>query len=235
VGLTACAALALAVWGTSPYAGYLHHEYAPATAGGQIAAAVLFPVGWMLMCAAMMLPTAAPLLRAFDAVIAQRADKLALRACVVAGFLAVWVATGSLFRVTDLGVHAAVDASAWIAARTQWLGASALLLAGAFEVSPLKRRCLVACRTPRSFVVQHWHGRAPRGDALRIGLGYGASCVGCCWALMFVMFAVGMANLAWMLGLAAVMAFEKAAGGGVRIIPVVAAALVAAALLAGLA
>src|SRR5205085_364555 len=75
--------------------------------------------------------------------------------------------------------------------------------------SSLKYRCLDKCQTPLSFVITHWRGRAPRWQAFRLGAAHGLFCVGCCWALMLLMFAFGMGSLGWMLLLAAVMAIEK--------------------------
>jgi predicted metal-binding membrane protein len=84
-----------------------------------------------------------------------------------------------------------------------------LALAGAFQFSRLKHHCLTRCRTPFSFVVSRWHGIAPRRESLWIGLAHGAFCVGCCWALMLLMFVVGTGSVGWMLALGAVMALEK--------------------------
>jgi len=84
-----------------------------------------------------------------------------------------------------------------------------LLLAGAYQFTPLKYRCLEKCRSPLSFVIEHWQGRNHRQQAFRLGFDHGLFCVGCCWALMLLMFVVGTTNLGWMLILAAVMALEK--------------------------
>jgi predicted metal-binding membrane protein len=210
-GLAALALAALLAWGASPYARYLSHAYEPASVGGQAVALSLFLGGWLLMTTALMLPAASELLRLFDRAMRARppAERLRLRLLVVAGFLSVWLLVGYLFRTADIGVHAAVDAIGWLAARPALVGASALAIAGAFQFSALKHRCLTACRTPRAFIVGGWGGMRPHADALRIGIAYGRSCVGCCWALMLVMFGVGTANLALMFALAAVTAAER--------------------------
>ncbi len=211
LALAALALVALAAWGASPYARYLSHRYEPPSAAGQAGAIALFLGGWLLMTTAMMLPTATGLLGAFDRLTAARParERLALRLTLIAGFLSVWLAIGYLFRAGDVLVHGVVDSVGWLGARPQLIAAAALALAGGFQFSPLKHRCLTACRTPRSFVVGGWRGGRPRADALRIGLAYGRSCAGCCWALMVVMFAVGSANFALMLALAAVMTAER--------------------------
>jgi predicted metal-binding membrane protein len=208
-GLAGLALVALLTLGASPYAQYLDHAYQPAGAAGQAGAVGLYVVGWLLMTAAMMLPTTTGMVRAFDRVTRTRPDALRLRLALVAGFLGVWLLVGYGFRAADIVVHAGVDSIGWLAARPSLVGAAALALAGAYQFSALKHRCLTACRSPRSFILRGWTGRRPRADALRIGAAYGRSCVGCCWALMLVMFGVGMANVAWMLALAAVMAAER--------------------------
>ncbi len=92
-----------------------------------------------------------------------------------------------------------------------------MLLAGAFQFTPLKYRCLDKCRTPLGFIMQHWRGRRERSHAFALGVQHGAFCVGCCWALMFLMFAVGTGNVGWMLVLGAVMAIEKNVRWGRRL------------------
>src|SRR5215211_2139129 len=109
-GVALSALLAVVVWGASPYARYLHHENQPSSAAGQAEALGLFLVGWTLMMAAMMLPSAARLLAAFEQVTLRRAARAWLRALVVAGFLGTWLVVGYAFRAGDTAVHAAVDA-----------------------------------------------------------------------------------------------------------------------------
>src|SRR5262249_47301353 len=84
-----------------------------------------------------------------------------------------------------------------------------LLLAGSFQFSRLKYRCLDKCRAPLSFVMQYWRGRHDRRNAFLLGVHHGIFCVGCCWAIMLLMFAVGVGNVAWMLILGAGLAVEK--------------------------
>jgi predicted metal-binding membrane protein len=229
VGLVACAWLALLLWGASPYAQYLGHNARP---GGGPAVAVggvaLFLVGWVLMIVAMMLPTATKLLSDFGRVTQARPERARLQTFLVAGFVAVWVAVGSAFQVGDNAVHAAVRAIGFLDAHDQLVAAAVLVGAGIYQFTPLKHRCLTACRAPRGFIFRHWRGGRPEADALRIGMAYGVSCVGCCWSLMLVLFALGMANLAGMLGVGAVMAAEKGAAHGPRLAAPLGAALIAA-------
>jgi predicted metal-binding membrane protein len=226
-GLVVAAWLALWRWGASPYAHYLDHGQRPSDPDGWTTLA-LFLAGWTLMVVAMMLPTATALLQAFGAVVRRRPGRGWLQAAMTVGFVASWLLVGYLFRAADLGVHRLVASVGWLQARPQLLGGATLVLAGLYQLSPLKYRCLVACRSPRSFIYRHWQGRRPAGDALRIGMAYGWSCVGCCWALMLVMFALGLSSLLWMLGLGVVMAAEKTTRAGLRLAVPVGGLLVAA-------
>jgi predicted metal-binding membrane protein len=228
LAVAAAAGGALVAWGASPYARLLDHGHQPSGAGAQAVGVVAFVAAWMLMIAATMLPTAAGLLRAVGRLTEERADRRRVAALVALGFLMTWAAVGYAFRAGDVLVHAAVDSVGWLDARPQLVAAGALVVAGAFQFSELKHRCLVACRSPASFLHRHWHGRHPGRDAVRVGVAYGSSCVGCCWALMLVMFGLGMVSLGWMLILAAVMAAEKTTRFGARLSKPVGIALLAA-------
>jgi predicted metal-binding membrane protein len=106
-------------------------------------------------------------------------------------------------------LHLALDRSAWLAEHAWALGGVTLLLAGAYQFTPLKYHCLEKCRSPFSFITQHWRGRDEQGQAFLLGIHHGLFCVGCCWTLMLVMFAVGVGNFGWMLVLGSVMSIEK--------------------------
>lgn len=212
--------LALWAWAATPWGRYLDHGdwtlEGPAAAwcralpaGTLLVPALLYAAAWVLMTAAMMLPSTWPLLSAFDRVLAARPDRGRLLALLGLGYVAVWAGAGLIVH----GLHAAlltgVAALPALARRGELIGAGVLVLAGAFQFSALKQRCLEQCRTPMSFVISHWRGRAPARDALRLGAHHGLFCVGCCWALMLLMFLVGAGSLGWMLLLAALMAVEK--------------------------
>lgn len=212
--LAVLAWLALWLWSQSPYGRYLDHaELAHLTFGVGLTdvamQASFYVAGWVLMVIAMMLPTTLPLIEIFGRLTAARDDRRLLITLLVVGYLTVWLAFGIVAHVFDWALHRLVDHVAWLAANEWIFGAGPLLLAGAFQFSALKYRCLDKCRSPLSFVMSHWRGRAERRQAFRLGVAHGAFCVGCCWALMLLMFAVGMGNLGWMLLLAAVMATEK--------------------------
>jgi predicted metal-binding membrane protein len=166
---------------------------------------------WLLMSVAMMLPSTFPLIRVFLTITGASAALLVLL-CV--GYLAVWTLFGAVALLVDAGLHRLVEGSAWLAVRPERLPGALLLGAGLFQFSSLKYSCLRQCRSPIGFVIQHWRGASRALRALRVGALHGVYCVGCCWALMLVMFAVGGAQVGWMLALAAIMFVEKAVTWG---------------------
>ncbi len=218
--LAAMSWAALWLWSLSPWGRYLEHGgWGDAGAiaalcrvvpqGDIIVPASLHAIAWVLMIAAMMLPTTLPLLLIFRRITQARPDAGRLAALVVLGFFAAWFAFGVVAHFADSMLRAHVADSAWFAVHGWIVGAAILVGAGLFQFSALKYRCLERCHTPFAFVASRWHGRAPMRGAFRLGVDHGAFCVGCCWALMLVMFVVGAGSLGWMLALAAVMAAEK--------------------------
>jgi predicted metal-binding membrane protein len=209
VGLLVAVALGSAVVLSLPaVAGSLGHERPIAGASG-LTTLALFLVAWTLMMLAMMLPSSSALLAAVGRLAADRRRAAGLQLATSASYLAIWLAIGYLFRAGEMAAHTVLGHLAWVEAHEGAVGASVLLLAGAFQFTDLKRRCLTACRTPTSFVYRYWRGGNPAADAARIGTAYGLSCVGCCWALMLVMFAFGVTSALGMLAFGAVMAVEK--------------------------
>jgi len=180
---------------------------------------------WLVMIGAMMLPSVVPLVRLFIPVSARAPNAALARAAFFAGYLAVWMAFASVALAGDRGVHALVEGWAWLGARPELVLGTTLALAGAFQFSPLKNRCLTVCRNPAAFLWQHYR-RGPSGGWL-IGVRHGVSCLGCCWALMLVMFATGIGSLAWMVALTAVMVVEKTSRRGARLVAPVGVALIA--------
>ena len=218
--LIASAWLALSLWAASPYGRYLDHGnwsdigLAAAIcralpAGDVLLPAVLYAGGWLLMTTAMMLPTTLPLLRRFERLTSARSDRHSLVLLLIAGYLLVWSAFGIAAHLLDAALHLIVRQSDWLVANGWILGAVVLVTAGGFQFSRHKYRCLDQCRSPLGFIMRHWRGRRPDWDALRLGAHHGAFCVGCCWAIMLLMFVVGTGNVGWMLGLGAIMAVEK--------------------------
>jgi predicted metal-binding membrane protein len=218
--LVALAWLSLWAWARSPYGRYLEHgdwtASGPAAflcrivpGGDMVVPMLLYAAAWILMTTAMMLPTALPLFDAFDRLTSGRRDHNRLLALLGLGYMAAWGAFGLAAHALHgmlLSLLAGLPALAW----NGWMiGAAIIALAGAFQFSRLKYRCLEKCRTPMSFVMQRWRGHAQGWHAFALGAQHGLFCVGCCWALMLLMFALGAGSLGWMLLLAAVMAIEK--------------------------
>jgi predicted metal-binding membrane protein len=207
VGLAWCA---LWIWDRSPYGRYLGHgQIGDLGSGSLILPVVLYLAGWTLMIVAMMLPTILPLLEIFRRLTARHRHQWQLLGLLIVGYLGVWLGFGIVAHGADWVVHEMVERSTWLEANAWAIGAGTLLLAGAFQFSRLKYRCLDKCRAPLGFVTEYWRGRHERQNALLLGVHHGLFCVGCCWALMLLMFAVGVGNVAWMFALGAVMAAEK--------------------------
>ena len=244
--LVAAAWLSLWLWGQSPYSRYLDHgAWAEVGVSGSLCRALpgaeytlsltLVVAGWVIMLAAMMLPTTLPLLDMFRRLTARRADRRRLMALVITGYLAVWSIFGFAAHIADWSLALAVRQSDWLIANGWAMGAAILAIAGLYQFSALKYRCLDKCRAPFGFVIEHWRGAHEQWHALLLGVRHGVFCVGCCWALMLLMFVIGTANIGWMLALGAVMAAEKNLPMGRRLAPPIGAALLLAALWTALA
>ena len=203
---------ALILWGASPWSRYLSHQ--ELEHGGGLADAFLFVAGWTLMTVAMMLPTTWPLLATFQALVRRRSRPGLLVLLVAAGYLVTWSTVGVLLHSADRFIHLAVESVAWLGERPGLIAAGTVLVAGIYQFTPLKYRCLEECRSPLGFLLKHWHGTSERREAFMIGVRHGLFCVGCCWSLMLLMFAVGVGSLLWMFALGAIMAIEKNATWG---------------------
>jgi len=178
------------------------------------AALALFLVGWQVMIAAMMLPSSLPLIHLFKRAAAAQPHAERVKAAFLVGYVVVWTGFGLLAFGGDVSVHATVDRWPWLAARPWLIGGLTLLLAGGFQFSALKDQCLSECRHPAAYLTRYYQRGV--GAAFRLGRGHGLFCLGCCWALMLVSFAAGIANLAWMALLTLVMVYEKTGRGGAR-------------------
>ena len=213
VGLISITAwLALWQFGVTLHSSVHHHR-----AVSDTTLALLFVGAWTVMTVAMMLPTSVPLIATFDTIAGQRPDRSLLVALVVIGYLVTWVLLGLVFYSAGMIVQRLAVTSGWLQTHGSVGGAGLFLVAGLYQFSPLKYRCLDKCRSPLSFVLGHWQGQHDRRNALWLGVHHGLFCVGCCWALMLLMFAVGVGNLGWMLALGAVMAVEKNVPWGRRL------------------
>ena len=168
---------------------------------------------WAVMMVAMMAPSAAPMLLMFAALNRKRREREApyvSTAVFLGGYAIVWTAFAAAATGGNWGLHQASLLSSMMGASTSgYLGGALLLAAGAFQWSPLKYNCLKQCRTPMGFLMTSW--REGAGGALRMGLEHGAYCLGCCWALMLLLFVLGVMNLVWIAALAAFVLAEKVA------------------------
>src|SRR5438128_6499745 len=226
-GLVALTWLSLWTLGRSPYVRLAHAHGASGNGTWTVYLAV---AGWLLMVVAMMLPTSFPLVALFHSFVRERPNRARLTTMLVAGYLGSWTLLGFIVYAGNNLVHSVVDQSAWLSANLWVLVAGTLLLAGLYQFTPLKHKCLEKCRSPLSFVMQHWHGGRGHEEAFRLGIHHGLFCIGCCWSLMLLMLAVGVGNLAWMLVLGAVMAVEKNMPWGRRLSAPLGAILIGAAL-----
>jgi len=166
-----------------------------------------FLLAWQLMTAAMMLPSSLPMIQLFGRVSANQDRPGVVMAAFLGGYAYVWTLFGAVAFLFDLGIHRSVDSSVWLTAH-QWLVPGGLLvIAGAFQFSSLKDACLDKCRVPSMYLMQHY--KRGTDAAFKLGRGHGFFCLGCCWALMLVMFAAGVGNLAWMGAVGLVMVYEK--------------------------
>jgi predicted metal-binding membrane protein len=168
-----------------------------------------FVASWGIMMAAMMLPSALPMISLYGAT-QRREAATGSRGAPVAVFtlvyLAVWAASGVPVYLIHTGLMA-------LPPRTFAYGVAATLLAaGVFQLSPLKQTCLRACRSPLGFLLGHW--RAGLRGSLALGWSHAMYCLGCCWALMLVLVAAGAMGLTWVLLITAVVAVEKLVAGG---------------------
>ncbi len=183
-----------------------------------LSGAALFVGMWLLMMAAMMLPSVTPVVLLFRTIQLGRRTTgrpAVPTAAFVAGYLVIWVLAGVLADLAYLLVQAAGDHLQAGSPAVARIGGGILVLAGLYQCSPLKFVCLSHCRSPFHFIM---HGlREGRLGALRMGASHGAYCLGCCWGIMAVLFVVGLINLAWMAALSLLIVVEKSAPWGVAI------------------
>jgi predicted metal-binding membrane protein len=168
---------------------------------------------WTVMMAGMMLPAALPVALAFAALNRGRGEvPFVPVGAFVGGYLLLWTAY-SLFAAAAQGAlqGAALLSPATLSAGPA-LGGGLLILAGIFQWTPWKDACMVHCRSPIVFLLSRW--RSGSFGAFRMGASYGGYCLGCCWLLMALSFALGVMNLAWMAAVTAFMLLEKVAPGG---------------------
>jgi predicted metal-binding membrane protein len=160
---------------------------------------------WIVMMAAMMFPSVSPTVALYARMTRERSAAAAW--LFTAGYLLVWSSVGlAAFGVAAVGERLDSGILAWDSAG-RWVAGATLLVAAAYELTPLKDVCLGKCRSPLGYLLGSW--RRGAWGSVRMGAGHGAWCVGCCWALMLSLFALGVMSLVWMAVIAGLIAFEK--------------------------
>jgi predicted metal-binding membrane protein len=160
---------------------------------------------WIVMMAAMMFPSVAPTVALYSRMTKSRSPVSPL--LFASGYLVAWMSVGVLaFAVATAGGRSSGDLLAWDRAG-RWVAGATLIIAAVYELTPLKDVCLGKCRSPLGFLLGSW--RRGRSGALQMGARHGAWCIGCCWALMASLFALGVMSVVWMAVVAGLIAFEK--------------------------
>lgn len=227
----ALAALILLAWlamlagsgtGMDPLAmsGWLLPFALPAARSSDWAAAywIISFMMWAVMMAAMMLPSASPMILLYARVVrrAERSGKAnhasASITAFASGYLALWSLFSAVAVAIQFGLEQAGALSDMMSSRSALLSGALLIAAGLYQLTPLKSACLNHCRGPADFIAAHW--RPGVIGAFQMGLVHGAYCVGCCAALMLLLFAGGIMNLVWIAGLALMVGIEKLAPFG---------------------
>jgi predicted metal-binding membrane protein len=184
---------------------------------------------WATMMAAMMLPSLAPTAAVFAALVRRELSRVLLFA---GGYLLVWSVAGiGAYGLFELGKSVVAGSLAWHSGG-RWLAAGVLALAALYQLTPLKRAFLLRCRSPLRFLDTSWENTRP--GALVMGLRNGGWCLGCSWALMAALFALGVMSLTWMGLIAVLVALEKVGpwGRGARLATAGVLVVLAAAILA---
>lgn len=184
---------------------------------------------WAVMMTGMMLPSASPTLLLYGAAARRRDGAGAARQmyALAVGYVAVWALFSVLATAVQRTLATLLLVSPMMELTSPTASAVLLLIAGAYQLTPLKRACLNTCQSPLGFLMRHW--RTGLGGALRMGIEHGIYCLGCCWALMLLLFVGGVMNLTVIAALTAFVAFEKIAPFGLQGARVSGALLVAVA------
>lgn len=172
-------------------------------------------VMWIVMMTGMMAASVMPVVLLFAGAHAKRGAPSVrmLTWMFVLGYAIVWAGFSALATLAQWVLHDAGLLSPLMAASSARMSGAILCAAGAYQLTPLKRACLLHCRSPLAFLLTHW--RDGRRGAVEMGMRHGIYCLGCCWALMLVLFVVGVMNLLWVAALALLVLWEKAGPAGI--------------------
>jgi len=178
---------------------------------------VLLFAMWVVMMAGMMLPSAAPALLLYGGVLRKSSEGESVQRHVHAfagGYVLVWTAFSLIATALQRALAELLLLSPMMEATERSFGGALLIVAGLYQFTPFKRACLKSCRSPAAFISLHWKRGVAGG--FRLGLEHGLYCLGCCWALMLLLFVGGVMNLWWIGGLTLFVLFEKLAPLGVQ-------------------
>lgn len=164
---------------------------------------------WAVMMVGMMSATAAPMLLLVAKSHVRQSNRGTPTAVVAfaLGYVAMWVGFSALATLAQWGLHNAALLSPAMAVASPRISAALLIAAGVYQLTPLKRACLRHCQSPMNFLMSHWRNGV--GGAFRMGVHHGVYCLGCCWVLMCVLFAVGVMNLVWVAALTVFVLIER--------------------------
>jgi predicted metal-binding membrane protein len=220
----ALGALSVAAWAYLGYLAFAMSDMATSDMPGMPGMSITMPdmhpwswiefaallVMWTVMMVAMMTPAAAPMILTFAAIHRRRAaagQASVPTAIFVLGYFLAWTVYSLAAAAAQAGLHTAALLSPEMAATSSLFAGGLLIAAGVFQWTPLKRACLAACRSPLSFLMSRW--REGAGGAFLMGLRHGVYCLGCCWALMALLFVAGVMNLLWVAAIAVLVLIEK--------------------------
>lgn len=183
---------------------------------------------WVVMMIGMMAPAAAPVMLVYAGLQRRRENRRlpATVLCFGLGYLAVWAGFSAAMTLVQWALHEALLLSPAMAVSSRVAAGAILCVAGLYQLTPWKRTCLTHCRSPLGFLMTNW--RDGKRGALAMGMRHGAFCLGCCWALMGVLFVTGVMALTWVAALALLVLLEKVGPAGLHVARLSGFALIAA-------
>lgn len=182
----------------------------PMTAAWSAENFIMVAVMWAVMMVGMMLPSAAPMIMMFTTVNRRKRDLGRAPASsfqFVGGYIAAWVLFSVAATALQWGLQSLSLLTPMMNTNSAYLGGGLFIAAGIYQLTPLKHVCLRHCRSPLHFILHRWRDGAL--GAFRMGAEHGAYCLGCCWFMMALLFVLGVMNIAWIAGLAALVMAEK--------------------------
>ena len=171
---------------------------------------------WAVMMVGMMAPSVAPMILIYARVARQaesRGTPFAAAGWFALGYFLAWIGFAAAATALQYGLERTLLVSPMVAAATPWFGGALLVAAGIYQWTPLKNACLTLCQSPLQFIQRHGGFRGARGGSIALGLRHGLYCIGCCWALMLLLFVGGVMNLLWIAAIGALVLAEKLVPG----------------------